>query len=61
MYVAHMGKMRNTSRILVTKPERKRWFWRTRYRREGNIKMDLKKIRENMAWIHVVQLQALVQ
>jgi hypothetical protein len=39
-----MGEMRNESKILVGKPERKRPFGRPGHRREDNIKMDLREI-----------------
>jgi hypothetical protein len=37
-----MGKMRNTYKILVGKPEGKRPLGRPRCKREDNIKMDFK-------------------
>jgi hypothetical protein len=43
-YVARMGEKRNTHRILVGKPERKRRLGRLRHRWVDNIKMDLREI-----------------
>jgi hypothetical protein len=39
-HVAHMREMRNTYKILVRKPERKRPLWTHRHRGEDNIKME---------------------
>jgi hypothetical protein len=41
-HVARMGEKRNTYRILVGKPERKRQLGRPRRRWVNNIKMDLR-------------------
>jgi hypothetical protein len=40
-----MGTKRNAYKVLVAKAERKRRLGRPRYRREDNIKMDLREIR----------------
>jgi hypothetical protein len=51
-----MGNKRNTYRILVGKPERKRPLGRTKCRWEDNIKMDLREIgRGGMDWIDMAQ------
>jgi hypothetical protein len=42
--VARMGDMRNTHKIMVGKPERKRPLGRPRRRCENNIKIDLSEI-----------------
>jgi hypothetical protein len=46
------GRMRNANKILVGKPQGKGPFWRPRNRREGNIKMHLRKLdwARNSAW-----------
>jgi hypothetical protein len=43
--VAYMGNMRNSYKILVSKPEEKRPVGRHRHRWKDNIKMDLKEMR----------------
>jgi hypothetical protein len=39
-----MGEMTNSYKILLGKPEGNRSFWRHRYRRDGNIKIDIKEV-----------------
>jgi len=41
-HAVRMGEFRNTYRILVGKPERKRHLARPKHKFEGNIGMDLK-------------------
>jgi hypothetical protein len=51
-----MGAKRNAYWVLVGNPERKRPLERRRYRREHNIKIDLREIGWSvMDWIHVAQ------
>jgi hypothetical protein len=51
-HVARIGKKRNSYRILVGKPERKRPTGRQRHRWFGNIKIDLREIGcDGMNWI----------
>jgi hypothetical protein len=51
-----MGEMRNTYKILVGKPERKRPLGILVRRWEDNIKINLREIGlEDVTWIHVVQ------
>jgi hypothetical protein len=48
--------MRNACKILVRKPEGKRLLGRPMYKREDNIRMDLREIgREGVEWIHLAQ------
>jgi hypothetical protein len=55
-HVARMGDRRNTYRILVEKPERRRPLGRPRRRWVDNIKMDLREIGwDGMDWIDVAQ------
>jgi hypothetical protein len=55
-YVAHMGETRNSSNILIGKPEGKRPLGRPRHRWEDNIRMYRRKIGwEGMDWIHLAQ------
>jgi hypothetical protein len=56
MHVARIGDMRNTYRILVGNPERKRPL-ATRWRRwKYNIKMDVLEISlEDVDWIHMAR------
>jgi hypothetical protein len=50
------GEIRNTYRILVGKPERKRQLGRPRRRWLGNIKMDLREtVWDGMDWIDLAQ------
>jgi hypothetical protein len=49
-YVAEMGKVRNTYRILVGKLDGK-----PRRRKEGNIEMNKKEICQDVDWIHLTQ------
>jgi len=52
-YVARMGEMRNTYKILIGNPERKSRLRRPRCRWEDNIRMDHRKIWWRvMDWIH---------
>jgi hypothetical protein len=47
-----MGEIRNTHKILVGKPERKKLLGRTRRRWEDNIRMDLEEIGyDGLDWI----------
>ena len=51
-----MEQSRNTYRVLVGKPERKRPLGRPRRRRENNIKMDLKEVGCNLGeWIDLAK------
>jgi hypothetical protein len=50
-----MGKMINTYKILIGKPEGKGTLRRHRRRWEDNIKMDLMEIDESVEWIHLAQ------
>jgi hypothetical protein len=51
-----MGAMRNTYKILVTRPEGERSHGRPRHRWEDNIRMDLRAIGwEGVDWIHMAQ------
>jgi len=43
-YVARMGEMRNTYRILVGKPEGKKQLGRPRHKWENNVMMHLREI-----------------
>jgi hypothetical protein len=53
---AHMGEIRNTYQILVSKPQGKRPFGRPRSRWEDNIKRILKNTWwEGVDWIHLAQ------
>jgi hypothetical protein len=55
-HVARMGKMRNSFKILVGKPERTRPRGRPELRWEDNIGMDLREIKwKDVDWIHVAQ------
>jgi hypothetical protein len=57
-HVARMGAKRNTYRILVGKPERKKPLGRPRRRWVDNIKIDLREIeRDGMDWIDVAQVR----
>jgi hypothetical protein len=47
--------MRNACKILVGKPEGKRRLRRPRCEWKDNIEMDLKRNREKLDWIHLVQ------
>jgi hypothetical protein len=49
-----MGKMRNSYKILVGKPEGKRPLGRPRRRWEDNIEMDLSEI-VDVDWVHLAQ------
>jgi hypothetical protein len=43
-------------RVLVGKPEKKRPLWRTRRRREDNVKMDIQEVGcGGMDWIELAQ------
>jgi hypothetical protein len=56
--VARKGKMRNTYKISVGKPEGKRPLGRPAYRSEDNIKMDLEGIVFGFVeWIHLAQVR----
>jgi hypothetical protein len=44
MHVACMREKRNTCRVLVGKPERRKLLGRTMLKLEGNIEMDFKGI-----------------
>jgi hypothetical protein len=51
-----MGEMRNTYKILVGKPERKRPLEIPRHRRENNIRMDLREVGwKDVDWMHLSQ------
>jgi hypothetical protein len=53
---ACMGGNRSTYRVLVGNPEGKRPLERPTYRREDNVKMNLKgKGLEGVEWIHLAQ------
>jgi hypothetical protein len=52
-HVACMGEGRNVYRVLVGKPEGKRRLERPRSRWEDGIKMDLRKSRWGVEWIHL--------
>jgi hypothetical protein len=55
-HVARMGYKRNACRILVGKPEGERPLGRSRRRRVGNIKMNLRKIGwGGMDWTDLAQ------
>jgi hypothetical protein len=55
-HVAHIGEMRNATKILVKKPEGMRPLGIYRHRWENNIIMDLREIGwEDVDWIHVAQ------
>jgi len=54
--VARMGEMRTAYEILVGKLERKRPLGKHRFRREDNIRMDLRQTGwETVDWIHLTQ------
>jgi hypothetical protein len=51
-----MGEMRTAYEILVGKLERKRPLGKHRFRREDNIRMDLRQTGwETVDWIHLTQ------
>jgi hypothetical protein len=51
-----MGERRGVYRVLVGKPEGKRWLGRPRRRTEDNIKMNLQELRcRGTDWIDVAQ------
>jgi hypothetical protein len=51
-----MGEMRNAYKILVSQPEQKRPYGRTRCRWEDNITMNLRVIGwEGVDWINLAQ------
>jgi hypothetical protein len=51
-----MEETKNTSNILVRKPEGRRPFRRPTHKLEDNIRMGLRGIRwEGVDWIHLVQ------
>jgi hypothetical protein len=53
-HVVHMGDIINVYKISDGKPEGKRSFGRSRYRWEGNSRMDLGEIRwEVVDWTHL--------
>jgi len=54
-HVARMGKGRGAYRVLVGKPEGKRPLGRPRPRRDGNKKMDFRKLDGDMVWIDLAQ------
>jgi transposase len=54
-HVAGMVEKRNAYRILMGKPEGKRQLGRPRRRWVDNIKIDLREIRCDMAWIDLAQ------
>jgi len=50
------GEMRNTYKILVSKPEGRKPHRRPRHRWEDNIRMDLREIGwEVVDWMHLAQ------
>jgi hypothetical protein len=52
-----MGEMRSAYIVLFVKPEGKRPLGRPRYRREDNIRMDIREIGwEGVDWIHLAQV-----
>lgn len=54
--VALVGKNRNTYKIFMGKPDRKKQLGRPRHRFGGYIKMELKEIRyEGVDWICLIQ------
>jgi hypothetical protein len=53
-----MGEMRNTYKIFIGKPERKRPRGRPRRRWEDNIRMNLKEIAwRDVDWMHLAQVR----
>ncbi|KAJ4444054.1 hypothetical protein ANN_05843 [Periplaneta americana] len=55
-HVARMGKFIHTYRVLVGRPEGKRYLGRPRRRWEDNIKMDLREVGyEDRDWINLAQ------
>jgi hypothetical protein len=53
---AHMSEIRNSYKILVGNPERKRPHGRRRCKWEDNIRVDVRKIQwEVVDWIHMTQ------
>ncbi|KAJ4447163.1 hypothetical protein ANN_09164 [Periplaneta americana] len=53
---ARMGEFRNAYTVLVGRPDGKRPLGRSRRRREGNIKMDLREVGyDNRDWINLAQ------
>jgi uncharacterized phage-like protein YoqJ len=50
-----MGKMRNASRILVRKPERKIPLERHKRRWKANIRMDLRDRVKVVDWIYLIE------
>ena len=53
-HVAHMGKKRNTCRVLDVRHKEKRLLGRPRHVHENDIKWILKK-QESMDWINLTQ------
>jgi hypothetical protein len=56
-HVARMGEKRNSYRILVGKPKRKRPLGRPTCRWEDNIRMDLKRDRMGWVWTGLLWLR----
>jgi hypothetical protein len=55
-HVAHMGRMGNVYKLLVTKPKGKIMRGRTRHRWEGNIRADLRETGwEDVEGMHLAQ------
>jgi hypothetical protein len=55
-HAANLGEMRNSYKILVVKPVRKKSFGRLRGRYEDNIKMNLEVMRcETVDWINLAE------
>ncbi|KAJ4451220.1 hypothetical protein ANN_02680 [Periplaneta americana] len=55
-HVARMGESRNVYRVLVGRPEGKRYLGRPRRRWEDNIKMDLREVGyDHRDWINLAQ------
>jgi len=55
-FVLCMRDNRNACRVLVRKPERRKWFVRLRLRRKNNIEMYLQvTVLETVDWIYVAQ------
>jgi hypothetical protein len=55
-HVALIGQKRNSYKVLVGKPEVRRWLGRPKCKWKDNIKMDLPKIGwESMDWIQLAE------
>jgi hypothetical protein len=49
-----MGDRRDTYRVLIGRPERKRPLERSRYRRGNNTEMDIQEIGRGVEWTDMV-------